>query len=214
MGDSFANIYSIESMGWGDSAGFVEHLSYALHRDVDRLTRNDAGAFATRQMLSAELGRGRDRLAGKKVVVWEFAMRELANGDWKMIDMKKGTPPPRQFVVPATGERRIVTGIVSAAAPAPHPGKVPYRDHIIAVHLTDIEDDHGPINGGEALVYMWSMRNNVLTHAARYRADQKLQLKLRPWSDVSDQLDAINRQELDDEELNLQEPCWGEEIQP
>ena len=212
LGDSFSNIYSLESMGWGDSAGFVEHLSYALRRDVDRITRNDAGAFATRQMLSTDLARGKDRLAGKKVVVWEFAVRELTSGDWKILDFKKGTPPPRQFVALVAGSERVVTGIVAAAAPAPHPGKVPYRDHIIAVHLTDLEDERGPTPGGEALVYMWSMRNNVLTHAAGYRPDQKVELKLRPWSDVSNKLDAVNRQELDDEELNLQEPCWGEEV--
>jgi hypothetical protein len=214
MGDSFANIYSLESMGWGDSAGFVEHLGYALGSGVDRITRNDAGAYATRQMLAAELARGRDRLAGKKVVVWEFAVRELTHGDWKTIAMKLGSPPQRKFLVPAAGEKRNVTGTVAAAAPAPQPGKVPYRDHIVAVHLVDLEDDHGPIPGGEALVYMWSMRNNVLTHAARYRPDQKIHVNLRPWSDVSNKLDAINRQELDDEELNPQEPCWGEEIQP
>ena len=48
LGDSFSNIYSLESMGWGDSAGFVEQLSYVLRRPVDRLVQNDEGAFATR----------------------------------------------------------------------------------------------------------------------------------------------------------------------
>ena len=30
LGDSFSNIYALESMGWGTSAGLVEQLSYAL----------------------------------------------------------------------------------------------------------------------------------------------------------------------------------------
>ena len=30
LGDSFSNIYSLESMGWGTSAGFAEQLSYTL----------------------------------------------------------------------------------------------------------------------------------------------------------------------------------------
>ena len=81
LGDSFSNIYALESMGWGTSAGLAEHLSYTLRRPVDRLVQNDEGAFATRAMLA----RDPDRLAGKRVVVYQFTARELAFGDWKLI---------------------------------------------------------------------------------------------------------------------------------
>lgn len=81
LGDSFANIYSLESMGWGTSAGLVEQLSYELRRPVDRLVQNDAGAYATREMLHRA---GPERLAGKKIVIWQFATRELAFGDWRI----------------------------------------------------------------------------------------------------------------------------------
>ena len=81
LGDSFANIYTLESMGWGTSAGLIEQLSYALRRPVDRLVQNDEGAFATRALLQ----RDPDRLNGKRVVVYQFAARELAFGDWKVI---------------------------------------------------------------------------------------------------------------------------------
>jgi len=87
LGDSFANIYSLESMGWGTSAGLAEQLSFALSRPVDRMVQNDAGSFATREMLArAEPS----RLAPKRVVVYQFAARELAFGDWKLL----GVPPP------------------------------------------------------------------------------------------------------------------------
>ena len=81
LGDSFSNIYSLESMGWGTSAGFVEQLSYRLRRPVDRLTQNDQGSFATRAMLQQDPG----RLDRKRVVIYQFAERELADGDWKML---------------------------------------------------------------------------------------------------------------------------------
>ncbi|MGE0450257.1 MAG: hypothetical protein AB7Q29_11820 [Vicinamibacterales bacterium] len=84
LGDSFSNIYALESMGWGRSAGFVEHLSRALARPVDRIVQNDAGAYATRERLRQEMTAGSDRLAGKRVVVWQFAARELSGGDWKL----------------------------------------------------------------------------------------------------------------------------------
>lgn len=81
LGDSFSNIYSLESMGWGDGAGLIEHISYLLQRPVDRIVQNDQGAFATRELLHRA---GPDRLAGKRVVIYQFAARELAFGDWKV----------------------------------------------------------------------------------------------------------------------------------
>ena len=83
LGDSFSNIYSLESMGWGTSAGFAEQFSYVLRRPLDRLVQNDEGAFATRAMLQREP----DRLDGKRVVVYQFAVRELMFGDWKVIPL-------------------------------------------------------------------------------------------------------------------------------
>lgn len=83
LGDSFTNIYALESMGWGTSAGFAEQLSYTLRRPVDRLVQNDDGAFATRAMLQRDPA----RLDGKRVVVYQFAARELAFGDWRMLQL-------------------------------------------------------------------------------------------------------------------------------
>jgi len=83
LGDSFTNIFSLEGMGWGASAGLAPQLALALGRPVDVIAQNDSGAFATRLALQRELSGGIDRLAGKRVVVWEFASRELSVGDWK-----------------------------------------------------------------------------------------------------------------------------------
>jgi len=210
LGDSFCNVYSLDSMGWGSSAGFVEQLSFFLRRPLDRIVRNDAGAFATRQMLGQELAKGRDRLAGKRVVVWEFAVRELAVGDWKPVEMLLGAPPPAKFVVPEPGREERWSGTVAAIAPAAEPGRVPYKDHVVAVHLVDVATESGPVSGGEALVYAWSLRDNVPEPAARWLAGQEVRLRVRAWADVADRYDAINRAELDDGRLMLEEPCWGE----
>jgi len=86
LGDSFANIFTLEGMGWGAAAGLAPHLSRVLGRPLDVIAQNDSGAFATRQALARELTAGNDRLAGKRVVIWEFASRELSTGDWKRID--------------------------------------------------------------------------------------------------------------------------------
>jgi alginate O-acetyltransferase complex protein AlgJ len=86
LGDSFTNVFTLDYMGWGEAAGLAPQLAFALGRGVDVLAQNDAGAHATRRALETELRSGEDRLAGKKVVIWEFAARELSVGDWKHID--------------------------------------------------------------------------------------------------------------------------------
>ncbi len=211
LGDSFSNIFSLGALGWGESAGFGEQLSRALGRPIDCILRNSDAAFATREMLSRELARGRDRLAGKKLVIWEFAARELAFGDWKMLPMKVGQPVPAKFFVPKTGESVTATGTVEAISTVPRPGSVPYKDHVLAFHLADLTiEGREEAPGLEAVVYAESMRDNVLTAAARLRPGDRVTLHLRPWADVSDRYEKINRSEIDDPTIQLEEPCWGE----
>jgi hypothetical protein len=205
LGDSFSNVFSLGAMHWGESAGFPEHLSAALGRPIDCILRNSDASFATREMLARELGRGRDRLARKKVVVWEFAERELAFGDWRKIDISLRTPPPSQFLTLAAGQPNVVTGTVAALSNVPRPGSAPYADHIMSIHLVDVGR-----NSSEALVYTWSMRGNHWTNAARLRVGDKATFHLRSWSDVSSELEKINRSELADPRLQLEEPVWGE----
>ena len=212
LGDSFSNIFSLDAMGWGESAGFAEHLSRALEcRAIDSIVRNSNGAFATREILSQELARGRDRLAGKKLVVWEFAARELAFGDWKLLAMKTGKPAASESFSLNPGEQATVTGTVEAASPIPRPGAVPYKDHIFSLHLVDIADPRHPLApAAHAVVYLWSMRDNVWTPAARLRPGDKVAIRLRAWEDVSADYEKFNRSDIDDVELQKEDPLWGE----
>src|SRR6478735_2905873 len=138
LGDSFSNIFSFEAMGWGESAGFAEHLSVALRRPIDCILRNSDASFATREILSNELARGRDRLAGKKLVIWEFAARELSFGNWKLLELKLGVPVSSRFFSPAPGEEIEVSGTVEAVSSVPRPGTVPYADHVMSAQISDI----------------------------------------------------------------------------
>jgi len=212
LGDSFCNIFSLESMGWGDSAGFAEQLSRALGgQPLDCILRNSDGSFATREFLSRELARGRDRLVGKKVVVWEFAVRELAFGNWKLLDMKSGQPQIAHFLSPGPKDEMVVTGTVEAVSSVPLAGSVPYKDHILTVHLVDINGSRSQDKESfQALVYLWSMRDNVLTPAARLRPGDRLTVRLRPWTDVSAQYEKINRSDIEDPSIELEEPAWGD----
>ncbi len=212
LGDSFSNIYSLGAMGWGEGAGFIEQLSYAMQRPLDRITRNDNGSHATREFLAGEMARGRDRLAGKRLVIYQFAIRELAVGNWKRIDLKTGTPEPVNYLTLPPGVERIVHGRIRAVSSVPRPGTVAYKDHVMAIHLTDLTSDGRPLTETDAMVYMRSMTDNVLTAAAQYRPGETVALRLTAWADVAGRYEGINRSELDDDALQLVEPCWGEAI--
>lgn len=88
LGDSFTNIYSMPALNWGVGAGLAEQLSYYLQRPVDRITMNDNGAYSTRLELARRILAGEAPLEGKRVVVWQFAARELAQGDWRIIPLQ------------------------------------------------------------------------------------------------------------------------------
>lgn len=89
LGDSYTNIFSAPEMGWGASAGLAEQLAVELQQPLDQIARNADGAHATRQQLARELTADKDRLAGKRVVIWQFTVRELCSGDWPTIPLPR-----------------------------------------------------------------------------------------------------------------------------
>ncbi len=144
-------------------------------------------------------------------MIWEFASRELAFGDWKMLSLALGEKREMEMYAPSSGKTVAVRGVVLAASSAPKPGKVPYKDHIIMVHLAELESVDDPAaEGREAVVFAWSMRDNVQTPAAGWRPGDNVSLRLRPWAVLDGKYEAINRSELEAEELLFAEPAWSE----
>lgn len=90
LGDSFANIFSPRA------ASLPAQLAYHLGRGVDRLVMDGGGPLGTREQLDRESRQDPHRLATTKVVVLEFAARELAIGRWRVIPLRKKPigPPP------------------------------------------------------------------------------------------------------------------------
>ena len=205
LGDSFSNIYSLAGMGWGDSAGFVEHLSAALARPIDKIVINAGGADATRQALVQEISRGNDRLAGKRVLVYQFATRELFSGDWKLLSISSDKARQRSAISIAEGV--TVTATIKAKTEPPVPGSVPYSECIIALHL----ENTGTSDLPEAfVVFLWGMRGNQWTDVATFKVGQKVKLRLRSWSAVETEYGSYNRKELENEETWLLDVYWGE----
>jgi alginate O-acetyltransferase complex protein AlgJ len=209
LGDSFTNVYSVGLMGWGTSAGLAEQLSLELRRPVDRIAINDDASWATRAELAREIARGRDRLAGKSVVVWQFAERELASGDWRPIALPRVVASLAEFFVPAPGATVTVTGMVRAVSARPNTSAV-YRDHVMTFLLVDLATNGKPIEPAMSVVHMLSMKERRLLVPARLRIGQTVTLNLQPWEDHEATFGGLRRSTLDDDDTLLADPCWGE----
>jgi hypothetical protein len=109
LGDSFTNMYSQATLGWGTSAGFAEHISYHLKRSLDVIAVNGGGASGTRTELSRFSNA--ERLARKKVLIYEFAIRSLMNESWRLAQLPS---PPAAKPIPVRTEP-IVAQVVSRA---------------------------------------------------------------------------------------------------
>jgi len=200
LGDSFTNIYSTKDLGWGTSAGLAEHLSLALQMPVDRIAINAGGALTSRQTLA----RSPERLTGKKVVVYEFAVRDLAVGDWKVLSL----PETKVAVLKNKSPRQTLRGTIKDITRAPKPGTVPYKDLIVCIHLTDIEGG----NEREALVFLQGLKNNVPTAANTLNPGDKISIEPMLWSNVEDKLGTINRREFSGSAADLDVIYWTEDV--
>ncbi|PCJ51460.1 MAG: hypothetical protein COA79_26210 [Planctomycetota bacterium] len=214
LGDSFSNIFSLEGMNWGKAAGFVEQLSYELNRPVDKLSINDNGANASRGLLAQELMRGYDRLKGKKIVIWEFAERELSIGNWKLIEMILNLKAyeKRKLNTPKATGNLIIEAVIGEITKAPVPGQVPYKDALNSFSLNTIKVVTGDLKDQEILIYSWVMRENKLMPVAKFKKGQKIKVELIPWSKVQKKYGAYNRREVDDPMLMMLEVFWAEKL--
>ena len=201
LGDSFSNIFSQEALGWGGGAGLAEQLSFFLQRPLDRIVLNDGGAWKCRRELDDV------RLAGKRLVVWQFASRELSVGDWKILALPHARPGAAGGGT--TGKPLRVRGTIRARGSIPT--NVPYADCLLALHLTDVVALAGEAPGKELVVFVWGLRAHRRTPADAWRIGQEVTLPLTPWRAVERLYGSFNRAELDDDRLLALPLYWAEE---
>jgi alginate O-acetyltransferase complex protein AlgJ len=197
LGDSFTNIYSTPDLGWGEGAGLAEHLSLNLGRPVDRIAINAGGSLTVRQSLA----RNPARLDGKKIVIYQFAVRELTSGDWRSVRIPATTPASEKNKYATTHNGRV-----NANTPLPAPGSVPYKDAVISLHLVEINGDPK----AEALVFIRGMTANVPTKASKIQTGDRVSLAVVPWETVEDKFGSITRIELDSPAAELDSIYWAD----
>ena len=74
LGDSFTRVFSDPQLGLGKGAGLAESLAHELGSPLDVIAISGGGARAVREALARRPGGP----AGKRLVIWQFSMRDLA----------------------------------------------------------------------------------------------------------------------------------------
>ncbi len=206
LGDSFSNIYSLKGMGWGESAGLAAQLSFELGRGVDSIAINDGGALSARRELMRRYSRSPQDFEPRSLVIYQFAARELSQGDWRLLPKLVRTD---SAVASLTGGPFLATGRIAAASPLPSMQDTPYRDLIRAFHLVDFDPADGRVPAEGIVVYAWAWKDGREAPAAAYRRGQRVSLQLIAWQAVSQGLERFSRAELDDERLWSLKVFWA-----
>lgn len=197
LGDSFSNIYSLSEMGWGKGAGFAEMLSLEMSAPVDRITRNADGAFASREELLRDPG----RLANKSVVIWQFALRELSFGNWKVLDLPRSGPTHR----PRTGTApQELEGTIARGAPVPPLTRTPYRQAVREVLLENVRSESGRI-AGRIVLLGYAVQDHLPTGMANWEPGDQVSVQIVPWETVESSHGRLHRFALKDPGLELLE---------
>ena len=89
LGDSFLRIYQHDEPG---SAGFIAHLARELGQPLTAIVNDGGGSTLVRQALS----RRPALLMNKRLVIWEFAERDIRYGTegWQIVPLDRSMRRP------------------------------------------------------------------------------------------------------------------------
>src|SRR5204863_10159499 len=87
LGDSFCRIFETDQAGRPLAANLPPQLSFELRQPVDRICIAGGGSYLARQILVNQLASGARTLDHVRLVVWQFTIRDLAVGDWRVTDL-------------------------------------------------------------------------------------------------------------------------------
>jgi alginate O-acetyltransferase complex protein AlgJ len=186
-GDSFTNIYSDTAMGWGDSAGFAEHLSRALGRPLDVMAENGGAAAALRSSLAR--AENRPRLAGKRLVLYQFAMRDLAGQHWPVVRLPLTAAPEAS----GSADELEIEGTIVQTSQVPDPATAPYASCVGMTRITVDRVLQGQFAGRELVAGFLVMRNRALLPAASHAPGDHVRLRLVPFSRAGREIRGLQR---------------------
>jgi len=209
LGDSYANVFSRGEMGWGEHGGLAEHLALQLGVPIDLIAINDGGPTTSRESFV----RRPNALVGKKLVIWQFATRDLTNSgsEWKIVNIPK---PQRDIEM--VGARHAVPLLVVAAevtkvSLVPDPGQVAYSDCVTYIKYRVIAVEQGEYQDEDLIAVFWGMKDSKLMPAARFQIGEKHRLSLDLFENHEELSHIMQADDTGDYEHT---PFWVLEMSP
>lgn len=199
VGDSFTNIYAQADMGWGESGGLAAHLAMHLGAGVDSIAVNAGGASDARRQLAARP----DPLAGKKVLIWQFGARDLAERNWEAIPIHAKPRPAADASGP------LVVLAVLQTRPSLPPSSTLYANARVFLKYDVKRVLSGHYQGRSLLVEVPVLRDRKPLASLAYRVGEVQQLTLvekvpQEW-DGQPVVDETGEYDL--------APLWGEKVE-
>ena len=169
LGDSFTRVFSDEQLGLGEHAGLQEHLAKELSTSIDVIALAGGGARAVRESLA----RRKEGLTGKRIVIWQFSMRDLPmiSNHWECIDLgQPRTAPPVEGQIEVTAEVVEVTRVENFEYAF---GLAIFEYRIMAAHS-------GEVDGDSLWIAHIAVQDFNPTEAASYNVGDTHRLVLEP----------------------------------
>lgn len=194
LGDSFSNIFSDESLGWGRGRGLAERLSYHIEQPIDKIAVNNGGESGCRNLLMDELATGFERLKNTKYIIWEFHFSEFGKEEWSHFSFPEKVEPNFIKVDKEMDMSGVILGMSSVDTDSV------YKDQLVSVRMKTADNK-------QTLFRTHVKKNNSLTAAAKLRVGDFIRVKLKPLTDLTSKTARTEFPELD---LQLQSYAYGE----
>ena len=204
LGDSFSLVYSSGALHWGMSSGLGEHLALHLNRPVDVIAMNGSAATAVRQELYRAATSG--QLSLKRVLIYEFTVRDLVHGDWKPIPLPappKRDPPsalqskqavsPLVEVKPKPSSALIVRGQIEFLSAPLNPLTTPYKEGLQYAKVRIQTVESGEYRLRNAIVVFIAMRDRKLLPGGLHSVGDSVRLRLVPLAQASAEVRGMKR---------------------
>lgn len=224
LGDSFTNIYSSQSLDWGEKAGLGEQLAFHLNAPVRILARNGAGASVRHELPRAAAD---GRMGSVRTLVYEFAERDLYLENWVPVpigEVRRPAPAVSKtesarapaaaespaLVVPPASARPVQTvaaGLVVQAtilflSKPMDPGSAPYEDGLLYAKVKVDRVESGVYGTENAIVVFHAMEKRKLLRGGKHAVGEKVRLQLVKFSEAPAGIQSMQRSD-DTEDFDL-----------
>ena len=188
LGDSFVNIFSDPTIGFGNgseepiNAGFAEHLALALKTSIDVIAKNGDASTGVRKDFAK---RPDNQVRDKKAVVWLIAERDLFyppklaaenNVTWENVTWNTKSKP---YLGEESPDALVIEATLKRAAKYADPSQVNYPS-------STYETEWETAEGETYRIKLWAFQESKIVPSGQLEVGKTYKLKLVPEEMATD----------------------------